>query len=298
MKTLFITTLILQLSLSMAQDNTEDPTDKPSWSEELPEMIDAPEINLDSAIDTNIDFGSEELGLDRSDMFDDSEDVSKVRPEFGIENVTDSDEGITDDNNQTDQDIAAAEQAAADKIIAENAVAEQAAADKIIAENAAAEQAAADKIIAENAAAEQAEAEKIATDKAVVENDGTEQTATDQLVNEQEAEESTNEQVAVETLPPQSNQKVGAYQWVQTKNVAPKYPSRAARSGETGWVNVELEINVYGDVVSTNVVSSYRNSKTFYRAATDAVKKWKFDSPMDYGIEENQFRIYKIIFKF
>ena len=268
MKTLFITTLILQLSLSMAQDNTEDPTDKPSWSEELPEMIDAPEINLDSAIDTNIDFGSEELGLDRSDMFDDSEDVSKVRPEFGIENVTDSDEGITDDNNQTDQDIAAAEQAAADKIIAENA------------------------------AAEQAEAEKIATDKAVVENDGTEQTATDQLVNEQEAEESTNEQVAVETLPPQSNQKVGAYQWVQTKNVAPKYPSRAARSGETGWVNVELEINVYGDVVSTNVVSSYRNSKTFYRAATDAVKKWKFDSPMDYGIEENQFRIYKIIFKF
>jgi chemosensory pili system protein ChpA (sensor histidine kinase/response regulator) len=84
---------------------------------------------------------------------------------------------------------AAAEQAAAEKLAAEQAAAEQAAAEKLAAEQAAAEQAAAEKLAAEQAAAEQAAAEKLAAEQAAAERAAAEKLAAEQAAAEQAAAE-------------------------------------------------------------------------------------------------------------
>jgi len=309
MKYIISITLLLQFNLSTAQNNQND-EEKPSWSEELPEMLDTPDINIDPNIDTKIEFDMDELRMDRSEIFGDSEEETNERPDLSSE---DDPEVF---NNQTDQEDQLAEQELADQAAAEQTALEKAAAEQAALEQAALEQAAQEKAEQEKAALEQAALEQAALEQAALEQAALEQAALEQAALEQAALEQAQDenQTAVEisedlisvesTLetdnsPVQTSQNIDNvdYGWDIIVNVTPKYPLRAARTSEEGWVDIKIEINSNGDVVSSEVVDSYRNSNTFHRAAIDAVEGWKFDPPSKYGINQNLFKTYKILFK-
>lgn len=316
MKYILAIALLLQLSVTKAQDATEESVDKPSWSEDMPERIDAPDIDLDSNLDTEIEM--DELGMDRSDLFNDSDDDTRERPNFDLDDQADNDENKAA-QEQAAVDKAAEEQAVADKAAEEQAAADKAAQEQAASDKAAEEQAAADKAAQEQATADIAAEEQAAIDKATQEqtttdntsqeqaaadNAALEQAAVDKAVLEQAAidkaaqEQATADKAAQEQAAVSSpDQKTISYQWKKIANAAPKYPTRAARSGEEGWVEVEMEIDKNGDIVNATVANSYRNSKTFNREALNAVKKWKYEPPINYGIEENQFKTVKIVFK-
>ncbi|MFK8013609.1 MAG: energy transducer TonB [Marinicellaceae bacterium] len=266
----------------MSQEDTD--TDKPSWSEDLPEKLETPEINLEPTVDTSIEFDRDDLGMSREDIFNDSEESP------------DSDDVNLDlQSDKAAAEQAAAEQAAADKAAADKAAAEQAAAEQAAAEQAAAEQAAAEQAAADLAAAEQAAADLAAAEQAAEEQAAAEQAAADLAAAEQVTIDSNSQ--SSDIIEPSGDSENVNYEWKQINRSKTNYPLRAARSGEEGWVDVEVEINPYGEVVSARVVRSYRNSRTFHRAATDTAKSWLFDPPIEYGIEVNQLKTFKVLFK-
>lgn len=60
------------------------------------------------------------------------------------------------------------------------------------------------------------------------------------------------------------------------KRVEPQYPPEAARSGTTGFVEVEFTVDPAGKVASVSVVNA-RPSRMFEQAAVRAVKQWQFE---------------------
>jgi len=325
MRFILIIALMFSLSETYAQDK-ENETTKPSWSEEMPEMLDAPEMDVNSDLDTDIDLEIE--GLDRRDVFNDSDDDSEVQ-DFPIdleENSNDEVDQASLDQLAEDQaaaeqlakDQAAAEQLAKDQAAAEQLAKDQAAAEQLAKDQAAAEQLAKDQAAAEQLVKDQAAAEQLAKDQAAAEQLAKDQSAAEQLVKDQAAaEQLANDQAAeeqfandqdipdsvvtietpTEQLEANSNQEAAPYNWYKVNDALPRYPSRAARSNEEGWVEVNVEINPNGDVVNAIVADSFRNARTFHKSAISAVKQWKFDPPINYGINENQFKSFRILFK-
>ena len=60
-----------------------------------------------------------------------------------------------------------------------------------------------------------------------------------------------------------------------TKRVEPVYPQAAARSGTTGFVEVEFTVGADGKVASVSVLNA-KPARTFEQAAVKAVKQWQF----------------------
>jgi protein TonB len=60
------------------------------------------------------------------------------------------------------------------------------------------------------------------------------------------------------------------------KRVEPQYPPEAARSGTTGFVEVEFTVDPAGKVASVSVVNA-KPTRTFESAAVRAVKQWQFE---------------------
>lgn len=60
------------------------------------------------------------------------------------------------------------------------------------------------------------------------------------------------------------------------KRVEPAYPPEAARSGTTGFVEVEFTVDPAGKVASVSVVNA-KPTRTFESAAVRAVKQWQFE---------------------
>jgi protein TonB len=56
--------------------------------------------------------------------------------------------------------------------------------------------------------------------------------------------------------------------------VVPEYPSRAARAGFDGWVELEFTVSPTGVVEEAHVVDS--SSKIFHREALVALQGWQF----------------------
>jgi TonB family protein len=61
-----------------------------------------------------------------------------------------------------------------------------------------------------------------------------------------------------------------------TRRVAPDYPDSAMRKGIQGYVDVQFTITAQGNVTNVAVVSS-DPGEVFNRAATDAVRRWRYD---------------------
>ncbi|MFC5568946.1 TonB family protein [Lysobacter yangpyeongensis] len=64
------------------------------------------------------------------------------------------------------------------------------------------------------------------------------------------------------------------------KRVNPEYPPEAARSGTTGFVEVEYTVDASGKVSSVSVVNA-KPARTFESAAVKAVKQWEFAAGTD-----------------
>lgn len=60
-----------------------------------------------------------------------------------------------------------------------------------------------------------------------------------------------------------------------TKRVEPQYPTEAARSGTTGFVELEYTVDPSGKVESVSVTNA-KPARTFEKAAVAAVKQWEF----------------------
>ena len=155
----------------------------------MPERVDAPDIKLDSKVDTKIDFDMDELKIDRSDLFENSEDEPMTRPDFDLDN----EDEVENNNTQSNRDKEIAEQAAKDK--ADKELAEQVARDK------------ADKEFAEQAARDKADrefAEQAAKEKAEEELDSTIEIANepdvDPVTNNDSAQESESDELADEGI--------------------------------------------------------------------------------------------------
>lgn len=60
------------------------------------------------------------------------------------------------------------------------------------------------------------------------------------------------------------------------KRVEPQYPPEAARTGTTGYVDLEFVVDPTGKVASVSVVNA-KPMRTFEQAAVRAVKQWQFE---------------------
>ncbi len=72
---------------------------------------------------------------------------------------------------------------------------------------------------------------------------------------------------------------------VRTRMVAPDYPEKAARSGEEGWVELEVTVNPNGKVGNVAVIESTPGT-VFDSAARRAARQWRYEPPIDSGVDE------------
>jgi len=99
----------------------------------------------------------------------------------------------------------------------------------------------------------------------------------------------------VKVAPPKMSNKV--YSNVRsTYQVSPKYPKRALRRRQKGWVKVQFIITASGKVKSPFVVSS-KPSGVFDKAALKAIRRWKFKAKIVNGQAVAQRAVQTIQFK-
>ena len=79
------------------------------------------------------------------------------------------------------------------------------------------------------------------------------------------------------------------------QRIPPQYPRDAARSGITGWVQLEVLVNADGSVRSAKVVDA-KPRGIFEAAAVQAVMRWKFKPKIENGKPVEQRGSQKIDF--
>lgn len=74
------------------------------------------------------------------------------------------------------------------------------------------------------------------------------------------------------------------------KRVDPVYPPDAARSGTTGYVEVEYSVGADGKVTDVSVVDA-KPGRVFVAAAVKAVKQWEFAPGEAHGKVKLEFKL-------
>lgn len=74
------------------------------------------------------------------------------------------------------------------------------------------------------------------------------------------------------------------------KRVDPVYPADAARSGTTGYVELEYSIGADGKVTEVSVVDA-KPGRVFVAAAVKAVKQWEFAPGESRGKVKLEFKL-------
>lgn len=74
------------------------------------------------------------------------------------------------------------------------------------------------------------------------------------------------------------------------KRVDPVYPADAARSGTTGYVEVEYSVGADGKVTDVSVVDA-KPGRVFVAAAVKAVKQWEFAPGESHGKVKLEFKL-------
>jgi len=308
MRTIFLVIYLFYFQIVSAQtDDQKTNDDKPSWSDNMPKRQKTPDMNFDTGID------DDDVGLSRDDVFGLDDELSRE---------------IGSDERQLNNDEKSAEQEKAAELL--RIADEEKAAEllRIAGEEKAAELL---RIADEEKAAEllriageekAAELQRIADDEQATETQRLveEKRIADKILEEQRIADQEKileeKNKALELVTDQNNNPIDdqreseqikdevvlpvkkvSYKWKKIANVLPQYPARAVREKKEGWVEIELELNSSGNVVGAKVANSYKNVKTFNRAALKAVRQWKYDPPLNYGITRNQFRIVRILFQ-
>lgn len=286
MKNILILALAVAISFASYSQNNE--RKKPSWGQDMPERQEQPDMDLE--INQNSDFG-----LSREDLFsNDSPNEASLKPKS--ENLN-SNTPISQEPQRDQTSIV--EKPQVDESEAEKLLAQQAKEAKLIAQQEAEEarllvQKAAEDEKAKQLAQQTAEAQRLDNEKEIArlraENEALKQAQQSQASKPQP-------QLAVQSNSNQKSVDISDYSWKIIKKTPAKYPVKAIRNNEEGWVDVELTINSEGIV--TNAVSKAisRNSRVFVNPAINAVKKWKYEAPRKIGITESLKKTVRITFR-
>jgi protein TonB len=106
----------------------------------------------------------------------------------------------------------------------------------------------------------------------------------------------TPKQVSKSSKPAPEPQQPNIQNAVLVSKVEPRYPMSAYRQHEQGWVEVQFTVDTSGNV--TNVQAVDANPKhVFERAATDAVKRWKYRPALNDGKPFSVTMRRRIVFK-
>jgi len=84
---------------------------------------------------------------------------------------------------------------------------------------------------------------------------------------------------------------------VATRRIAAVYPSSASGSKTTGTVTVNALISEKGSVIKTEIIQGIKGAVGFDQAATQAVRRWKFEPATIGGIKVKVWMPISIVFK-
>ena len=133
-------------------------------------------------------------------------------------------------------------------------------------------------LAAQKAAADKAAAEKLAQEQAAALAAQQKQQA---LAAQQQAQQqaSASQETAAASEPASSGVTRDA---VLTRQINPRYPTQAQRSGTEGWVEVDFTVDTEGKVRDAKVAQA-QPRHVFDRSALEAVNRWRFEPAMRNG---------------
>jgi TonB family protein len=297
-KKLLITLTLALLSLGAwaQEDESEETTKRPSWSEGLPERQSAADLNTP-------DFKPE---IDNDIEIDMSEFDIKPKADITLDLPISAE--LPAENEQSETAEAEVEEQPAATLVTEEAVPEaeftapaeepsqpeEAVVEPV--EDAIVE---VDPVISEPAETlpEEAEPAPVSEQIAEAEDGAMTETPAEDTLGVEETLAAVKAPVMTETDPIEAaTEQEQEYVWSIIKQEPVKYPVKAAMENKEGWVDIEVTINADGQVVSATAVKYSRGGRLFGRPAVQSVNQWLFDPPKNYGISGNVSRIYKIEF--
>jgi len=294
--TLFPYTTLFRSNANSQSDNK----DRPSWSEDLPERQEQPDLDMDNQVDSvNLD-----MELSRDDLFADDPMMQRDKDPV-VNNPTEDESTQTADEQAAEAQRLAQQQADVEaqrqaKELAD-AEAQRLAKEQTDAEaqRLAMEQAEAE---AQRLAKEQddAEAQILAQQQADIESQITAEELADEEAQKLAAEEAIRlaDEEADETQAASTTKdSTDDYPWNILEKVAAEYPISAIRSNKEGWVDIELTLAPNGIITDAKSVGSYTNYRPFLDPAIDAVKQWRYEPPSNYGINHDLTKTVRVIFK-
>jgi protein TonB len=146
-------------------------------------------------------------------------------------------------------------------------------------------------LAAQKAAADKAAAEKLAQEQAAALAAQQKQQA---LAAQQAQQAAATEQSSAESAAPASTGETRDA--ILTRQVNPRYPTAAQRSGIEGWVEVDFTVGADGEVEGAKVAQA-QPRHVFDRSALEAVNRWKFEPAMLNGKPVTSRLRRRIVFK-
>ena len=288
-KLLFTLSLTLMFSAVWAQDeDTDEPSKRPSWSEGLPERQDTADLNTPDfkpEIDNDIEIDMSEFGIKPKADITLELPISAELPEESAEPEEEPQpvESLASEEPEASPEVSEPVETTPEPI--EEAVVETQPDEPAINEPDPAE------VITEPAVEQVADVEEPA-DQAPAET-----MPAEEPMAVEETLAAVEPPVMAEPDPVESAQdEQQNYVWSITKQTPVQYPVKAAIDNLEGWVDVEVTINADGEVVSATPVKYSRRGRIFGKPAVQSVSEWQFDPPRNYGIDANVTRVYKIEF--
>jgi TonB family protein len=298
-KTLMISFLLLVCSSTslFAQDEEDDKDNdkRPSWSSGLPERQSTTDLKSQSFkpdMDKEIELDMSEFGVETN---------TDVQIELPLGSELPVGESITEEDSGTDE-AARLEQQRLEQERLEQERLEQ---ERLEQERLEQERLEQERLEQERLEQERLEQERLEQER--LEQERLEQERLEQERLEQERLEQANQvEDVVDSEPVQEPIDAAAastdlaeveYTWNIIKQTPVEYPVKAAIDNLEGWVEVEVTINVSGEVISATPLNYSRRGRIFGKPAVQSVNDWLFEPPSNFGLTEPQTRIYKIEFE-
>ncbi|MCF6300137.1 MAG: energy transducer TonB [Proteobacteria bacterium] len=303
------------------QEDTVQPTARPSWATKMPERQNQPSLKRDS-FKEDLD-----LDLDMSDFIIDSRPPTTIMLEdsTSIDNVDESDskeisEPVVEEiillEEKTQADVVSVEEEIVVDELIEDTSLVSIEAEEVQADMPAVDDTTDTEVVLETPQEEikEQEVDDPIEETSVVSTNEIEETP---VVNTNEIEETIESPVVeswldfpideeeavddvsktIEDSIPVEHEEIATenYPWI-VKKKAVRYPRAAIRSNLSGWVEVHVIIAPDGSLVSATAKKFSRRGRVFVKNSLRTVKSWQFEPPSYYGVTTNISRIFKIVF--